>query len=245
MIVRPYKTNAKGERIVDGDGYWSTDPTKEEIAGKVIPDLIGGFMNTLTYKGWSLDFNFDWSFGQTLVSQTNMYMVGNGSALSTLEGRDESHGGLAYYINNAGDYIRLPNHQAAVPADSKYPFIMHDGVILEGVTEAGAKNEKIITAADKHSYYWRSFMDVQPDVIYKNDYIKLRNIVLGYILPKRWTDKISVNRLQVSVFANNLLYIHKTMPNVDAEAINGTNVFYENNGFPAARSYGASIRASF
>lgn len=245
VIVRPYKTNDKGQRVVDGDGYYSTDPTKEEIAGKVIPDIMGGFMNTLNYKGWSLDFNFDWSFGSTLVSQTNMYMIGNGSAASTVAYRDEAHGGLPYYINQAGEFIRLPNHQAATPADSKFPFIMHDGVILPGVTEAGVENTKIITAADKHSYYWRSFMDVQPDIIYKNDYIKLRNIVLGYVLPKSLTEKIHVNKLQVSIFANNLLYIHKTMPNVDAEAINGTNVFFENNGFPAARSYGASIRASF
>lgn len=244
IMVKPYKTNENGERIVEG-GYYSTDPTKEEVIGKVLPDIAGGFNNTLSYKGFSLDFNIDYQFGSTLVSQTNMYMVGNGSAASTVAFRDEEHGGLPYYINNSSTLVLLPSHTAAVPADSKYDFIMHDGVILPGVQPDGKPNETIITAADKHSYYWQNFMDIQPDIVYKNDYIKLRNVVLTYELPKTLTDRMHFNRLAVSLFANNLWYIYKTMPNVDAEALNGTNVFYENNAFPTTRSYGASIRASF
>nr|WP_262707112.1 TonB-dependent receptor [Chitinophaga barathri] len=244
VVVRPYKVNENGERIVEG-GYYSTDPTKEEVIGKVLPDIAGGFNNTISYKGLSLDFNIDYQFGSTLVSQTNMYMVGNGSAASTTAYRDEAHGGLPYYINNSSTLVLLPSHTSGVPADSKYPFIMHDGVILPGVQPDGKPNETIITAADKHSYYWQTFMDIQPDIVYKNDYIKLRNIVLTYELPKKLTNKIRFDRLAVSLFANNLWYIYKTMPNVDAEALNGTNVFYENNAFPTTRSYGASIRASF
>ncbi|MGN7721488.1 SusC/RagA family TonB-linked outer membrane protein [Chitinophaga sp. 22620] len=244
VVVRPYKVNENGERITEA-GYYSTDPTKEEVIGKVLPDIAGGFNNTLSYKGFSLDFNIDYQFGSTLVSQTNMYMVGNGSAASTTAYRDEAHGGLPYYINNSSTLVLLPSHTAAVPGDSKYPFIMHDGVILPGVEADGKPNETIITAADKHSYYWQTFMDIQPDIVYKNDYIKLRNIVLTYELPKKTIGKIGFERLAVSLFATNLWYIYKTMPNVDAEALNGTNVFYENNAFPTTRSYGASIRASF
>ncbi|WP_346318645.1 SusC/RagA family TonB-linked outer membrane protein [Chitinophaga sp. YIM B06452] len=244
VVVRPYKVNENGVRITEA-GYYSTDPTKEEVIGKVLPDIAGGFNNTIAYKGFSLDFNIDYQFGSTLVSQTNMYMVGNGSAASTTAYRDEAHGGLPYYINNNSTLVLLPSHTSPVPGDSKYPFIMHDGVILPGVDADGKQNETIITAADKHSYYWQTFMDIQPDIVYKNDYIKLRNIVLTYELPKKTIGRIGFERLAVSLFANNLWYIYKTMPNVDAEALNGTNVFYENNAFPTTRSYGASIRASF
>ena len=244
VVVRPYKVNENGERITEA-GYYSTDPTKEEVIGKVLPDIAGGFNNTLSYKGFSLDFNIDYQFGSTLVSQTNMYMVGNGSAASTTAYRDEAHGGLPYYINNSSTLVLLPSHTSPVPADSKYPFIMHDGVILPGVQADGKPNETIITAADKHSYYWQTFMEIQPDIVYKNDYIKLRNVVLTYELPKKTIGRIGFERLAVSLFANNLWYIYKTMPNVDAEALNGTNVFFENNAFPTTRSYGASIRATF
>jgi len=239
------KDPVSGKRVVGADGYYSNDATKQDVLGTVIPTAVGGLNNTLSYKGISLDFNIDYSFGSKMVSQTNMYMVGNGSAKNTLEGRDEAHGGLPFYVRNDGKFVGLPSHTSALPADSQYPFIMHNGVILDGVKADGSPNDVIITAEDKYSYYWRSFMDIQPDIVYKNDYIKLRNITVGYTLPNKLTSKMKIQKLTFSVYANNLAYLYKTMPNVDAESLNGTNAFYENNAWPAVRSFGASVRASF
>lgn len=234
-----------GKRIVGSDGYYYNDPAKEDVLGTVIPTAVGGLNNTISYKGISLDFNIDYSFGSTLVSITNMYMVGNGSAKNTVEGRDEAHGGLPFYVNNNGDFIRLPSHTSPVPADSQYPFIMHNGVILDGVKADGSANDVLLTAEDKYSYYWRNFMDVQPDIVFKNNYIKLRNLNIGYTLPNKISSKMNLQKLNFSIYVNNLLYFYKTMPNVDSEALNGTNAFYENNAWPAIRSFGASIKASF
>lgn len=246
IIVNAFATDpVSGKRIVGADGYYYNDPTKKEVLGTVIPTAVGGLNNSFSYKGISLDFNIDYSFGSTLVSITNMYMVGNGSAKNTLEGRDEAHGGLPFYVNNGGTFVRLPSHSSPLPADSRYPFIMHNGVILDGVKADGSPNDVLLTAEDKYSYYWRNFMDVQPDIVYKNNYIKLRNVNIGYTLPARVTSKMNIQKLTVSLYANNLAYLYKTMPNVDAEAINGTNAFYENNAWPAVRSFGASVRASF
>ncbi|WP_316819157.1 SusC/RagA family TonB-linked outer membrane protein [Pedobacter nyackensis] len=246
IIVNAYNTDpVSGKRIVGADGYYSNDPTKQDVLGTVIPTAVGGLTNTFNYKGISLDFNLDYSFGSKMVSQTNMYMVGNGSAKNTLEGRDEAHGGLPFYVRNDGRFVSLPSHSAPLPADSQYPFIMHNGVILDGVKADGSPNDVIITAEDKYSYYWRSFMDIQPDIVYKNNYIKLRNITVGYTLPNKITQRMKIQKLNVSLYVNNVAYLYKTMPNVDAEALNGTNAFYENNAWPAVRSFGASVRASF
>lgn len=246
ILVRPYNIDpVSGKKIVGADGFYSTDPTQYAVVGKVIPDIGGGFTNTLTYKGLSLNLIINYQFGSTLVSQTNMYMVGNGSGKNTVAGRDERSGGLPYYINNDGKFVRLNSHNDAVPADSKYPFIMHNGVVLDGVKSDGSPNDVIITAEDKYAYFWQSFMDLQPDVIYKNDYIKLRNVSLSYVFPGHISNKVKMQRLIISAFANNLFYLHKTLPNVDTESLNGTNVFYENNAFPTVRTYGLSLRATF
>lgn len=245
ILVKPYAVTENGERLVNNDGTYYTDPTKDKVVGKITPDFIGGLINNFSYKGLTLGLNFDASFGSTLISQTNMYLIGNGSSKETIAGRDEASGGLPYYINNNGSYIGLPSHNSALPGDSKYPMIFHDGVILPGVKQDGTPNDKIINAADKYGYFWQSFMDIQEDVVYKNDYIKLRNITLSYALPKSITSKMKFERLVVSAFMNNVGYIHRTMPNVDPESNNGTNVFYENNAFPSTRSYGLSLRASF
>lgn len=245
ILVKPYAVNDKGERLVGDDGFYYTDATKDKVVGKVTPDFIGGLISNVSYKGLTLGMNFDASFGSTLISQTNMYMKGNGSSKETIAGRDEASGGLPYYVNNNGVYTALPSHSTAVPNDSKYPMIFHDGVILPGVKQDGTANDHIINAADKYGYYWQSFMDIQEDIVYKNDYIKLRNISLSYALPKSVISKLKFEKLIVSAYMNNVAFLHRTMPNVDPESSNGTNVFYENNAFPTTRSYGLSLRATF
>jgi TonB-linked SusC/RagA family outer membrane protein len=245
ILVHPYLTDPKtGQKIVDGTGLYSTDPNKLEVAGNVLPNIAGGFNNTFRYKSFSMAVFIDYQFGSKLVSQTNMYMIGNGSSINTLQYRDAAHGGMAYYVNSAGVTTKYTG--GPVPTNAQFGgTVFHDGVVLPGVKADGSANDIIITAADKYSYYWRSFQDLQPDVIYKNDYIKLRNVTFTYQLPQSVANKLHFQRLSISAFANNVAYIHKTMPNVDAEALNGTNVFYENNGYPATRSFGATLRASF
>ncbi|MCS3555462.1 MULTISPECIES: SusC/RagA family TonB-linked outer membrane protein [Sphingobacterium] len=245
ILVKPFAVNDKGERLVGNDGLYYTDQTQDKLVGKVTPDFIGGLINNFSYKGLTLGLNFDASFGSTLISQTNMYMRGSGSSIETLAGRDEASGGLPYYVDNNGSYVGLPSHNTALPNDSKYPMIFHDGVILPGVKQDGTPNDRIINAGDKYAYYWQSFMEIQEDVVYKNDYIKLRNITLSYALPKSITSKMKFEKLIVSGFMNNVAFLHRTMPNVDPESNNGTNVFYENNAFPTTRSIGFSLRATF
>jgi iron complex outermembrane receptor protein len=245
ILLNPYIIDSKtGKKVVDAGGYYDTDPSKQVPYGNVLPNLTGGFNNTFTYKGFSLNFNIDFQFGSKLISQTNMYMIGNGSGINTIQGRDAAHGGLAYYVASDGTFVQTSG--TAGPAGSKYDgTVFHDGVILDGVKADGTPNTTVITAADKYSYYWRSFMDLQPDVIYKNDYIKLRNAVIAYEFPKSVAAKLLLQRLSLAFFVNNVAYLHKTMPNVDPEAINGTNNFTENNGFPATRSYGFTVKTTF
>ena len=43
--------------------------------------------------------------------------------------------------------------------------------------------------------------------LYKGDYIKLKNLSLGYTLPKNWDSKIAMQNARVYVSAENLLTI--------------------------------------
>ncbi len=245
LEIYPYAKDANGNRLVNGTGNYYQDKSKRIVAGKVIPDMVGGLLNQFNYKNFTLNFNLDYSFGSTIASITNLYMIGNGSSKKTLEGRDEASGGLPYYVNNAGRTVRLPNHNSPTPADSRYPFIFHDGNILPGVKADGTANDIIITATDRYAYYWQSFLDLHEEYVYKNDYIKLRDINLMYTIPQSVSRKFGIDKLKVSIFANNIAYLYKTMPNVDAESVNTTNSYYENNAWPTARTFGASLRASF
>lgn len=243
LVINDWRRHENGQKLIGDNGLPDTDPENQIVAGKVLPDFFGGLTNTLNYRNLSLDFGIDFQFGGTLVSQTNLYMIGNGNAKSTLKYRNEEHGGLPYYVDNSGVIVPLDSHDTPVPEDSQYPFIFHDGMIAEGVKADGTTNDQVVSSADYYSRYWRSFLDIQPDVVFKNDYVKLRNVVLGYSFnTSGW---LGVDRLRLYTFANNLFYLYNTMPNVGPESLNSTNAFFENNAWPTTRSYGVGIKARF
>src|SRR3546814_3786118 len=76
-----------------------------------------------------------------------------------------------------------------------------------------------------------------PDRLFKNDYIKLREVALSYTLPTSFTSKIKVQRMTLSLAARNLFYLHKTIPNVDVESSLGIDSYIENSFYPAVRTF--------
>ena len=247
IYIYPYQRDENGNRIVNqGTGVWDFDKTQMIKVGKITPDVVGGLTTSLSYKDFSLSAVFDFQFGATMISQTNMYLLGNGSGVESLKYRDEARGGLPYYVNTAGERIKLDSHSAAVPADSFYPFILHDGVITPGVTSDGKTNEKLITAEQYYSQlYWQGGMDLSEDQIYKSDYIALRSLSFNYNLPKSFLSKFKIQSARINAFANNLCYIYKAIPNVTPESTQGTNSFTEATSIPGVRSFGLGLNVSF
>uniref|UniRef100_UPI00321641E3 SusC/RagA family TonB-linked outer membrane protein n=1 Tax=uncultured Draconibacterium sp. TaxID=1573823 RepID=UPI00321641E3 len=246
IFINPWRRDDNGNLIVGSNGVYAFDTEQQIKVGKQLPDLTGGLSNSFSYKGLHLDFDFDFQFGGTLISQTNMYLKGNGTGKESLKYRDEARGGLPYYVNTDNQKIRLESHTASVPSDSKYDFILHDGVILPGVKEDGTENDNLIAAQEYYERtYWQGYMDITEDAIYKSDYLSLRRITFGYDLPKRLVDKTFLTRARISVFGNNIAYLYKDAPNVTPESYAGTNEFTEYSGMPGVRSFGCEIKLGF
>lgn len=247
VLVRPYLLDKNGQRVIDKDnGIYKIDPSNWKEVGKVTPDVIGGLNTTFAYKDFDLSLGFDYQFGAVLLSQTNMYLLGTGTGKKSLQYRDEANGGLPYYVKTDGSKALLGSHSANVPADSKYPFILHDGVILNGVYDDGTKNTKLITAQDYYEkLYWQGKQDILEDQVYKSDYISFRRLAFGYNLPSSLAKKMLVQRARISVFANNLMYIYKAIPNVTPESTESTNSYTENSGLPSFRSFGVGLTVNF
>ena len=245
LYYHPYVKNDDGVRIVDDNGFYMIDRDAWEYKGSVIPDVIGGIINTFRYKDFSLTFSIDYQFGATMISTTNMYMIGNGTSKKTLAYRDESHGGLPYYVDGHFNLIPLGDHNATPPSDSRDGKVYHDGMILDGVTEDGAVNNKLISSTDYYTSYWEPWMHMKEDILFKTDYIKLRQLVLSYDIPQRLTLKAGIQALQVSFVADNPWLIYTTLPNVDPEAYDGTNTYSERSQYPSMRSYGFAVKLSF
>ena len=133
--------------------------------------------------------------------------------------------------------------------------MIHDnGVILEGVDEQGNPNTKMITG-DKllvYTYNWGGYdpsdVTYYSHSLFKNSYVKLRELSLGYNLPKSVVSKIHCKNLQISIFGRNLFYLYKNLPIFDAEATDGTSWIsqaYIGGSTATARTVGVSLRATF
>ncbi len=193
-----------------------------------------------------LDFTIDYRIGGKLISTPLLYGKGAGMYEETLEHRDAEHGGLPYYIDADNNKVALPDHNSQAPDGSK---VYHDGVLLSGVTTDGEPNTTLLDAA---SYYVNTFTWstgwYENGAVFDNSYIKMREAVLSYNLPKQLVQKLRLQNVQLSLIGRNLFYFWKTLPHLDPEVSVGTHWSrqgVDEGSSAATRSYGVSLRASF
>lgn len=240
LYVHPMTTDDKGNKIVGSDGLYTVNTGEYKYVGNVMPKVVGGFSNTVSYKNFSLDFTLDYRFGGKLVSIPTYYQIGAGMYKSTLKYRDAAHGGISYNVVSDlnADYVASASGTR------------NDGVILEGVTAAGATNTKVITAAMyyENNFNWRTNGDYSA-AVFDNSYIKVREVAFTYNMPKNITQKLHFQGLQISLIGRNLFYLYKTVPyGLDPEVAVGSGWLdqgVDNGTAGPTRSMGASLRARF
>lgn len=73
----------------------------------------------------------------------------------------------------------------------------------------------------------------------------MRELAVSYSLPGDFINKMGLQKLSVSLTARNLLYVYKTIPNVDAESALGTDSWVEDSAYPSPVSVGFGLNVSF
>lgn len=247
IYVYPKKTNAAGEPVIGENGLYIIDNTSYKKVGNIMPDLIGGWMNSIRYRAFSLDCMMDYRVGGQLVSPALKYNLGAGMYESTLQYRNEKYGGLPYYINTNGEKIALSNHRQAAPGNAK---VYHDGIILPGVGLDGQPNTKIVDAAYYYMnmFYWGPAALNEEGAIYDNSYLKMREAALSYTIPAKQLTKWKIQSLRVSLIGRNLFYLWRTLENLDPETPIGTawtRQSIDDGTTAATRSYGVSVHLGF
>jgi iron complex outermembrane receptor protein len=245
IYVNPIATDSKGNRIVDQSGLYVIDYSRYVKAGNVLPKVTGGFSNTFSYKKFSLNVLIDYRLGGQIVSAPQKYATGAGMYESTLKYRDAAHGGLSYYVNGNGTYVATSG--SAGPNGEK---VYHDGMIIPGVQANGQPNTTIIQAATYYfnTFQWGQDADNQDGAIFNNSYVKMREVTLGYTLPKSVANAVHVSNLRFALIGRNLFYIYRTLKNLDPETMLGSQWWrqgVDEGSMPATRSFGFSLNATF
>jgi iron complex outermembrane receptor protein len=252
--MNPYMTDPEGQRVVTAQGIYQLDNSKFVNVGSTVPSVFGGFLSDFYLKGFDFHIGIDYNFGASVFSYSNYYLTGMGITKNTLKYRDTEHGGLSYYIDKAtGANVAIAAGAQAPPqsADGK---VYHDGLILPGVqavTDNSGKTTYVsnTTIISAYTYYSTYIHDLstgfQPDNVFKNNYIKLRELAVSYAIPQRISRALRMQKVSFTAAVQNLFYFYKTLPNVDAESTLGTDSYIEDSFYPAIRTFTLGIDASF
>ena len=255
-----WKTDENGNRIVGEDGLYITDTSERHKVGNAMPDAVGGFAASVSYKNFTLDMSFDYRIGGDVINQPWQYYMDTGIIKDAVGARDYQSGGIFYYsttenVDDKASIVRVdpsqvPNYQRGVTMIDGH-YVWDNGVIQPGVKEDGTPNDIITTqfAINDMQYGWgTSATQSYQEAIQKNSYVKCREISLSYQLPTQWTKRFGCSNLTVSAFARNPFYLYRTLKLFDSETTDGTNWIYQaqvGGSTASARTFGVSLRASF
>ncbi|GAA3943721.1 SusC/RagA family TonB-linked outer membrane protein [Chitinophaga oryziterrae] len=101
-----YAYNEKGQQIFQSNGL-PQRTSNFMLYGSALPKWVGGFLNTVNYKGFRLSVFIDYKLGNKMLSGTNFNAVRHGLHKMTLEGREGGVKGVG--VDAAGN----PNNAVA------------------------------------------------------------------------------------------------------------------------------------
>jgi len=211
----------EGNRVVGSDGLHVIAPQIGELANPN-PKYLATLINTISFKGISLNFQFDYRYGGQMVAWTPAGLLARG----VLAGRD----------NFDRDQIFI------------LPGVKQVGTDVEG-NPIYVPNDIQITAAD---YGFNSqFFGRNDNSVFDVTTIRLREVNLSYTLPKSLLSKTPIKGASITFTGNNLWFNAVNVPkyvNFDPEVsslgVNGGIGFDYLTG-PSMRRYGVVLRVSF
>lgn len=118
--------------------------------------------------------------------------------------------------------------------------------ITTGVKADGSVNTVTASAQD---YYTGLANNITSLTVLNGDFIKLRQITLGYSLGERTVSRLKIfQSVNVSLVARNLAVLMKKSDNIDPEANFASNIKYygiEGTSLPTTRSFGVNVNFKF
>ena len=121
-----------------------------------------------------------------------------------------------------------------------------NGLEVSGVDGDGNAFTTTVAPADLQTYYGR-ISGIAEHFVEDSDYIKFRQLSLGYSLPSKYLENTFLQSVNMSFIAQNLFYLMRSVDNIDPEsAYNvGNAQGLEYFGVPSSRSYGFNLNVKF
>ena len=251
--------------IYNSGGYWRYQPVQYASApydntaarklGNINPDFLWSWSNTFNYKNFFAGFMVDGRVGGKELSFTYKYGTGIGALTSSLFGRDASHGGLSYTGKDANGISGTWNDGMildGVFAQGQTTTVNGSTVQLGGMTFKDAVSKGYVSPVPASQYYYQAYGSWSRGIAdlstFNDTWVSLREVSIGYNMPKALTQKAKIENLRLSLVGRNLFYIYNGMPaHVNPEGIfnNRASSAFDFGAGPTTRSLGVSLNANF
>jgi TonB-linked SusC/RagA family outer membrane protein len=235
-----------GKLVIDSasgvyDRYTDLGSTANRIYGHSDPDWQWGLVNTLSYKNFSVRFQFDGIVGGVIEDYVRVKTLQGGRHIEAAEGA----------VGAA-----RPSDEANIPAYTGDGVNLLGGAIQLDPVNGSITNIKQLTEVKNtvkslvQPFVYNSASIPDLDMISKT-YVKLREVTFSYVLPQNvFGPKSFVKTATVSLVGRNLLYFfpsrYKDLDVDQYTQISG-NSTVPSSGLqtPTTRNYGFNLNLSF
>jgi TonB-linked SusC/RagA family outer membrane protein len=212
--------NAQGDVLVGANGLPQFTAGRTVLLGNINPKWTGGLSTSFAYKNWTANFVISHKQGGVVASFTDAILYGSGLVEETLQGRE---GGLIFG-QNIFTGVKAVKASDGTPND----IAVKSEALWKGM---GARTAPV------GEVFARSATNT-----------RLREMSIGYKLPKSLIKGLPFSSVELAVVGRNLFFLYRKDPNIDPDFTENTNTISQ--GFqsfapPTTRSFGANLRINF
>ncbi len=222
--------DAEGNLLINALTGLPTKAPGQQIVGDPNPDFIVGITNTLSLKGFTLGFLFDWKQGGDILSLSNGYLRGFGLTKETAVDRERT-------------YI-LPGFLAD-PTDPSQPMLDANGNKVRNNIQISPQNywSGATNGTQRNQYRFSA-----ESLIFDATVFRLREISLGYSFPKKVLQTLPFGKVNITFLGRNLWFKAPNYPHLDPEVSTygaGNAQGVEQYAPPTVKNIALNIKLSF
>lgn len=216
LVGNAIKRDASGTPVLDSNGMYNFE--QDHNFGSVLPDFVGGVVNSFNYKGFTLTGSIAFQKGGKFFTLSEWWGTQTGLINSTV-GNNDLGNPVRDAVSNGG------------------------GVHVVGVDNGGAPVDMYVEA---HNYFAQYYNQrIAEPFIHDASYIKLSDLSLSYSFPKKVLGN-ALQGATIGVIARNLGMIavsKENKQNWDPSEL--TYAWGEDGGLPGTRSIGFNVKLTF
>jgi TonB-linked SusC/RagA family outer membrane protein len=212
-----YKRSPDGKVILGTNGFPTVDLSKSVVMGNALPNWQAGWNNTFVYKNFSLSCLLEWRQGGSVVDLAEQNSVRNGVTKLTERRYEQVTFNGVTETKNADGTFSYATNTKQVFLDDNF------------------------YRSSTQFYYWGGF------TIQDGSWIRVRNVNVGYALPKGILAKSPFSMVRFTLTGTNL-FLNTPFRGYDPEALgfgSGSNlVGYVGRNTPSTRSFQFGVSLS-